>query len=263
MTAIRTPIAIPTSQIDAEVARLCQGTLWQALHGFAMQFTPNPADFRGTGACDPMRRVRSIAVVDAQGRHIGDPTTTTDSEIFYLMGFAICANTELLAQVLGRILIHFKASAATVSQELLSREFFEDARRDVLTKGIEYAMATEHLNAAHILIPQIEHALRAFVEKCQDSTYQSTQCAGATPLKLLPALLDESSVRTKFGERYITYVKTVLTEEMGMNLRNRLCHGMMESDEFSRITSAILLHLLIILGTGSADDFTPPGAATL
>ena len=263
MTVIRTPIAISTAQVDADVARLCQGTLWQAFHGFAMAFTPNPADFRGTGAFDLMRKVCSIAVVDARGRHIGDPTTTTDSEMFHLMCCAIQGNTQLFVYVLGRIPIHFQASAAKVAQELLSCEFFEDSRRDVLTKGIEYAMATEHLNAAHILIPQIEHALRAFVEKCQGSTYQATQRAGATPLKLLPALLDESSVRTKFGERYITYIKMVLTEEMGMNLRNRLCHGMMESNEFSSSTSAILLHVLIILSTGSADDFKPLGGAAL
>ncbi|MGC9261506.1 MAG: DUF4209 domain-containing protein, partial [Phycisphaerae bacterium] len=263
MTVIRMPIAISTAQVDADVARLCQGTVRQAFHGFAMEFTPNPANFRGTGAFDLMRHVCSMAVVDAQGRHVGDPTTTTDSEIFYLMGRAIHGNTRLLVYVLGRIFFHFQASAATVARELLSREFFETARRDVLTKGIEYAMTTEHLNAAHILIPQIEHAMRVLVEQGQGSTYQPTQRADATPLKLLPALLEESSVQTKFGERYITYVKTVLTEEMGLNLRNKLCHGMMESDEFSPITSAILLHVLMVLGTGSADDFKPLGPVTL
>jgi hypothetical protein len=255
MAEVRTETAIPTVQVEAVLNRLCQGTLRQALHGFAMEFTPDPAEFRGTHAFDLMRNVCPMIMVDAQGRRVGDPTVNEDSEMCHLMVCAILATSQLLVYVLGRILIHYQAIAETVAQELSSREVFEDDRRGVLEKGIECALSTEHLVAGHLLIPQIEHAVRRLVEGNQHSTYQPTQRGGGTPLKLLNALLDEPSLSSLLGNRYLTYLKVVLTEEMGLNLRNRLCHGMMVPEEFTPWTSAILVHVLAILGLGRAEDF--------
>ena len=59
-------------------------------------------------------------------------------------------------------------------------------------------------------------------------------------------LSDLEATQPSLGE-YLPYLKVLLADPRGLNLRNRLCHGLMAPEHFTPQTSALALHALLFL----------------
>jgi hypothetical protein len=61
-------------------------------------------------------------------------------------------------------------------------------------------------------------------------------------------LESEPAIQRFFGGDFVFYLRTVLCDPRGQNLRNGLSHGLMGPDEFHRGVSDRLMHILWTLG---------------
>ncbi len=103
-----------------------------------------------------------------------------------------------------------------------------DAKLDaVMWSGLHADYAT----ATHFLIPQVEHALRVIAEAGGAHVVQMKR-NGTQEDMTLNQVLGLPQIRAAFGPAIAFYLRVLLVEHFGSNLRNRVAHGLVDSAHF-------------------------------
>ena len=82
----------------------------------------------------------------------------------------------------------------------------------------------------HLLVPQLEHALRNILRQSGIAT-TSLAPDGIETENDLSWLLDHDKTREVLGETNVFHLKCLLDERVGFNLRNRVAHGLLNDGE--------------------------------
>jgi hypothetical protein len=81
----------------------------------------------------------------------------------------------------------------------------------------------------------------------------------------LRAILADESVTKVLGETTTRYLRAILTDQRGWNVRNRLSHGLYNSRFFARHSADRVVHILMLLSlirpAGAGGDGKPGQAA--
>ena len=120
---------------------------------------------------------------------------------------------------------------------------------------IQYAMSSywesEYIVSSHLFIPLIENAVRELVRICGGIILKPNDMGGYDMLSLNMLLKGQAdilkTVFSKLGHDIPFYFRLVLTEKLGMNLRNNFAHGLEKKTFFSREASDRLFHILLCL----------------
>ena len=120
---------------------------------------------------------------------------------------------------------------------------------------IQYAMSaywdSKYIVSSHLFIPLIESAVRELVRICGGIILRPNNIGGYDRLSLNILLKEQGdilkSVFSKIGHDIPFYFRLVLTEKLGMNLRNNFAHGLEKKTFFSREASDRLFHILLCL----------------
>ena len=101
----------------------------------------------------------------------------------------------------------------------------------------------------HILIPQIETVLRHVLEVRNMSAFKEKR--QAIMVRELGGLLDIEEIKQIIGLNFHKYIQIKYTDANGINLRNRISHGLLTKDDFSHANSFSLIYTILILLTMS------------
>ena len=108
-------------------------------------------------------------------------------------------------------------------------------RADIWAQGLYYGFDRDFLVSSHLLIPQIEHLTRILLqqEKIPTTTIDEN---GVESEKSINSLLQEPKIYKLLGRDLTEELKFLLTEPMGLNYRNKICHGLVsESPNYADI----------------------------
>jgi hypothetical protein len=105
--------------------------------------------------------------------------------------------------------------------------FVPKGREAAFAMGLDAGFAGDFFTAAHILVPQFEHALRWHLGQRGVVTMTFPQSGVQNALDL-NALLALPAITTLVDEDALFDLKNLLTEKAGANLRNELAHGLIE-----------------------------------
>ncbi len=155
--------------------------------------------------------------------------------------------TIFLRLVLERLQSKFNLSPKDISDFLFKSPLFETDRLPIITAGLQAFLERNHIVAAHLLIPQIEDALRNLVEMAGGAIYKPNRSGGLS-LKTLDDILRDDVITNVLGENTAFYLRVLLTDQRGWNIRNTVCHGMAPAGYFTADMSDRILHALILLG---------------
>lgn len=112
----------------------------------------------------------------------------------------------------------------------------------ILEKGIGAYMEYDYISAISILIPQIEFMVRAFYAQI-GYTVTSNDSIGTTNDALGTLLNNEEIVIHDWN--VTKYLRTILSNRTGWNLRNLYCHGI--DDSFSLPQADRVFHILLLM----------------
>jgi hypothetical protein len=112
----------------------------------------------------------------------------------------------------------------------------------LLKKGFGEYFDSDYIAALHILIPQFEDILRNLLRKA----HQPISRPGYGVLTLGSLLSNETFINTA-GEDLIRYYEVALKETTGLNLRDDLTHGLMNTDLMTQNITSVVIHLLLTL----------------
>jgi hypothetical protein len=134
--------------------------------------------------------------------------------------------------------------ADTIMAVLDESPVFTPERRPLLEEGVKAYVAGDYTKAIHVIIPQIEQALRQLLVLTGVPTLKAAR-GGLFHLKNLNDILRESTVTKTFGDDTRLYLQTLLADERGQNIRNGVCHGFATPAQFGRRMADQVLHALL------------------
>lgn len=108
-------------------------------------------------------------------------------------------------------------------------------RADIWAQGLYYGFDRDFLVSSHLLIPQIEHLTRILLQQEKIPTTTIDEY-GVESEKSINSLLQEPKIYELLGRDLTEELKFLLTEPMGLNYRNKICHGLVsESPNYADI----------------------------
>ena len=117
----------------------------------------------------------------------------------------------------------------------------------IITRGIDAYFNDDYLVAIHLLVPQMEAVLRNILEIYQIPTWKPADNGGIFQLRLLDDILRDERVMQLITEDLAYYLRILLTDKKGWNIRNALCHGFAEPSLFNKVTADRIFHALLCL----------------
>ena len=151
-----------------------------------------------------------------------------------------------LRKVLEKVKSKLDPTAKQICTELYKSPVFSEDKRQIINEGIKAYLAEDYMVAIHLLIPQIEDALRNIVEKMGRPIYKRNRF-GAVYLKTLDEILRDEQILIAMGEDATLYFRVLLTDPRGWNIRNSVCHGICSSETFNFQVADRIFHVLLIL----------------
>ena len=135
---------------------------------------------------------------------------------------------------------------------------FTPEAESLLGEGIEAYLNGDHVKAIHILIPQIEAALRALLGILGLPTNKPMRSSkGVMQAKNLNDVLADPNVKEVLGSDAVLYLQTFLNDPRGQNLRNRISHGLTEKRYLSKPLADRVFHVLLALNLIRRKDAPP------
>jgi len=118
-----------------------------------------------------------------------------------------------------------------------------------LLEGVRAWYNCDLVKALHVLVPQIETGLRGIVAQSgKPITKPHPVVANVSVAIGIGEILYEESLTAILGEDLRFHFLAIYADPRGINLRNRLAHGLMELSHISEHHVQILVHTLLIFG---------------
>jgi hypothetical protein len=128
---------------------------------------------------------------------------------------------------------------------------FQNEDKDYIKYAFNAYWNEEFLISSYLFIPLIESAIRELVRLCGGIILKPNDVGGYDRLSLNVLLEKQGFILQKvfstIGYDVPFYFRLVLTEKLGMNLRNNFAHGLEKKTFFSRDASDRLFHILLCL----------------
>jgi Domain of unknown function (DUF4209) len=118
----------------------------------------------------------------------------------------------------------------------------------LLVEGIRAWERNDQVKAAHVLIPQIERALRKIADGLGVPVTKPHKVSGTSVAIGMGEILYNDKVAEALGQDATLHFQALYADPRGMNLRNEIAHGLVDADRFYWHLGNLIVHSLLILG---------------
>lgn len=159
------------------------------------------------------------------------------------------SQTNILAIAINSLLATGALTSNKVMKLLITPSpTFEENRYGIIRDAVEVFIQGKHALFSHLIVSQIESAIRNPVEMSDAPILKSQQVGRGYQLKTLDELLREKCISEIFTFDGALYMQLILTNSKVLNIRNLLCHRIMSPECFGYESAGWLLHTLAVLG---------------
>ncbi len=272
--------SLPKEHVEEIIQHFVADGLEPALERIALAFIPSLQ-----GAQERLQAAREGTVfhmlvrpvaVTARGNITSSPKTDEEADAFHLyqhFGREIQFNAVLyLAPILERLKAEHGLTCERLTAYVTQAWLFRDRDHTLLAYSLQRYFESDFIGSIHVLIPQVEAGFRHLLQRMGVATTSAdSEHPGVTSEKTFGTLLSEPALREVFGPDVIAYLRVVLSDPRGYNLRNEVAHGLAEPGAFNRANAETLLHIILLLTllrpqvqdsgtTGPAENTEPPQA---
>lgn len=248
---------LPLDGLEEFLRDITEGGLDRALTAITGYFVPDPdqlrADSEKMRKQFPLASMATIAKV-SEGQVVGnigtgdsDPQGALLHDISKEIGYSM----PFLEKALDRTWERYSVSPEQVVEFLFRSPAFTIRFEGIIRLGVQAYFAGDHPKAIHLLVPQIENALRFLLTLLGRPANKPRRGdpSSMTEKSLTDILEHEPVIQDLWGNAVHAYLLSFLADPRGRNLRNRMSHGLMAAEEFNRGVSDRVLHVLLMLGT--------------
>ena len=244
---------ISKKQMDDYVEAMIDGNLEHVLVRIASQYIPKKDEIENQIAelskNAPISFLFSKQIQDHRGRTVavvGSLEGDLIGNIVRQSSQNMQISSIFLREVMENLILKFNLSYKEFIEYFYNSPIFEEEKKEIIEKGIMAYLENNYLISIHLLIPQIETAIRNLIEKSGGSVLKPARNGGFN-LKTLGDILRDPILVNVFSEDVALYFRILLTDQRGWNLRNNVCHGILPSDSFLNTIADRIIHVFLCL----------------
>ena len=253
MHTISHEVRIPSEEIEDYLSAVTQGTLSQVLVRIANEFVPdfdNASDqVRESARSAPLQALIRHSISDHEGRpvaEVGSVEDDFDGRVVLQLSRNMTFATSFLRMTIEKVCERLCPSAEEIVDILFQSPIFPADRKGIILGGLSDYLKGNFPSSIHILVPQIEQVLRCLLRLTGGPLYLPARNGGLS-LRTLSDILRDDGVVKSLGEPRIRYLKTLLDDPRGWNVRNDVCHGLADPSTFGAAMADRLFHVLLVL----------------
>lgn len=199
----------------------------------------------------PFRYMMGSYFLDAKGRPMAE-VGSLESDFDGNLALHVVKNMNLKFHFLSMAIQEMLDCEAISVDKIMNNRIipcpiFEEDRYDIIREALQCFMDEKYVLFSHLIIPQLENAICNLVEMSGMSALKISRKGKGYQLKTLDDLLRMQPVIDALTEDGAYYLRLVLTNQLGLNLRNLMCHGIATPQHFGYNAAAWLLHVLFML----------------
>lgn len=199
----------------------------------------------------PFRYMVGSHFLDAKGRPMVE-VGSLEADFDGNLALHVVENMNLMFHFLSMAIQNMLDCNAISVDKIMDKRItlcpiFEEDRYDIIREALQCFMDEKYVLFSHLIIPQLENAICNLVEMSGMSALKSSRKGEGYQLKTLDDLLRMQPVIEALTENGAYYLRLVLTNQLGLNLRNLMCHGIATPQYFDYNAAAWLLHVLFML----------------
>lgn len=199
----------------------------------------------------PFRYMMGSHFLDAKGRPMAE-VGSLESDFDGNLALHVVENMNLKFHFLSMAIQEMLDCEAISVDKIMNNRIipcpiFEEDRYDIIREALQCFMDEKYVLFSHLIIPQLENAICNLVEMSGMSALKISRKGKGYQLKTLDDLLRMQPVFYALTEDGAYYLRLVLTNQLGLNLRNLMCHGIATPQHFGYNAAAWLLHVLFML----------------
>jgi hypothetical protein len=205
-----------------------------------------------SSSANSLSRLVSTAFVDSEGKTkaitIGD--INSQDEMFRIADFYhMWYGSNFILPACEQIKSEHSIQVEDFLWITENNPFIPDDRQGIYSRGLLAALQGDLVIAAHLLIPQLENSLRHILKR-QGFISSHLTSDSIQDEYTLNKVLELSELGQLLHQDVIFTLRSLLCERKGANIRNELCHGLLNHDQLCtgqiRYLSWLTLHLCFI-----------------
>src|SRR5689334_2448073 len=220
MKAIEVPITIPKAQVDAFLDAVTDGGVEQALGTIVIQFIPRAQAVREQNqellSLFPFLARIPIAIHNTEMGHpvakIEGVQDDPDGRLLHRLSQNVGFESPFLAAALDKVRDRYALTPEQLVNILFASPLFDDKRRALIFDGVSAYRAGDHVKSVHVLVPQIEHAMRRLAAALGVPANKSSKPVGTMQAKNLGDILRDQRVVASVPEDRRLYLIVFLAD---------------------------------------------------
>jgi hypothetical protein len=253
MKPVSGSVEIPREKAEAYFAAMLKGDAPTVLSRVAVHFAPKrneiDAQLRSMAEDSPLLSMLSRTIKDHEGRtvaEVGPLTSDVDGQVVTQISNNLSLASVWLREMMARAFAGGQLSPEVILNFLLACPLFEANRHRFLDAGLKAYSEGDALAAIHILVPQVEYAVRQLAIIVNAPIYAQRR-GGGFNYKTLDELLRDASILAALGETVVLYLRVLFTDARGWNVRNEVSHGLASAEMMSLSVADRVVHALLLL----------------
>ncbi|MHB1099590.1 MAG: DUF4209 domain-containing protein [Burkholderiales bacterium] len=265
MKRLSVDINVPVAEMDAWLDELTAGSADLALARIAVNLMTSEETLRGmvetASANAPLQAHVSISIMGRGGATaatIGSVKDDMPGRLINQAAMIIGAAAPWVHQGLEYAKTRWNVDADVLFAFLAQSPFFPTHTHAILKQGIVAWFADDTVKAIHLLVPQVEAALREILASMGESVLQPSKEAGGLESIGMGKVLSHETFKDKFDATARHHLRALYTHPKGINLRNKIAHGIAGEELMGRgIANWVIHSLLVVRVYGYAQSSRP------
>lgn len=244
---------IPRADIEAFLASIVVEDLGCTFFRIAMEFLPRKdhieKQIKETAENAPLMSLVSIDLIagDHVAARVGSVKDDPLGRLIYQTKTDLEFSRPFLNLTLRRTIKLHKAEPEHFVGWANRLALFDDM--SLLLEGVEAWYDGDLTKALHVLVPQIELGLRGIMAQSGKAITKAHSTVADTSVAIgMGDILYSESLKKILGIDLTFYFLAIYADPRGMNLRNRLAHGLIKPDQIGEHLAQLLIHTLLVFG---------------
>jgi hypothetical protein len=244
---------ISKNDMDAFVSKLIVDELGDSLANIAYEFMLKrdalENEVKETAKAAPLYALITQEILDDDRvvAKIGSVDDDPFGRLFVQARFGFTFSAPWLSRTYDQLFEKHQIVPENIASWANRHKLFDDM--GLLIQGIHGWLQGDNVKAAHLLVPQVEHALRKIAGDIGlPVTKAHPRMKGVSVAINMGDILSAAEILAALGENLTLHFQALYSDPRGLNLRNRMAHGLMDSSDFGDQLSGLIIHSLLMLG---------------
>ncbi|MCM1531729.1 MAG: DUF4209 domain-containing protein [Bacteroides sp.] len=227
----------------------------ERLNNFAGYFLPKKAkeeeSLKKIAEEAPLQSIFKTQLKDEKGRPtsvVGPIEEDLEGNLAYYIAEKLSLQGGFLRVAIDKLFAAGISMEKIMNNVIVISPIFDEERYAIIREALDFLVEGRYILFSHLIVPQIEHTVCNLVEMAGGSILRLQMHGKGFQLKTLDELLRERKAIDILTEDGAYYLRLVLTHQIGLNIRNLMCHGILPAEHFGKETAMRLFHVLIFLG---------------